>query len=324
MTLKGLVDHYGNRPKKGVPDWLLGCFRRNSIMFSNGLADTKTQVYWLQSRNFTIDIRLPTNVDLLAAKSLTDYTQPELLQLADYEAFCANTDWNNEMLSWQDADASLQIHNRWTEPAILKRVGNCMVEFCPSNAYIEDWRSQPSNSGALIGLRLIEERELDSGVLRHKGGGLIVCGDYAGLALGRAEAIVKPATDTTLKAMVVKSRGNTADLSKLFNFEASVAHGSLEQGFSVKHSTLAGRTGESLFSLDGFELPEPYQHKVLGNVELIRQKLNIGGNACERLFYIDTIESHVSFSQVTQCSAEIEAWFEREAPTLTRYTEIIS
>lgn len=139
---------------------------------------------------------------LVAAKSLADHTQQELQQLADYEAFCATTDWNGEMLSWRDADASLQIHNRWTEPATLKRVGNCMIEFCPSDAYIEDWRLQPSNSGALIGLRLIGERDLTSGVVRHKSGGLIVCGDYAGLALGRAEAVVKPSVETTLKTMV--------------------------------------------------------------------------------------------------------------------------
>ena len=35
------------------------------------------------------------------------------------------------MLSWRDADASMRIHNRWAEPATFKRVGNCMIEFCP-------------------------------------------------------------------------------------------------------------------------------------------------------------------------------------------------
>jgi len=324
MTLKELLDHCGNRPKHGVPDWLLGCFRRYSIMFANGLTDTKTQVYWLQSRNFTIDIRLPINAALVAAKPLADYTEQELLQLADYEAFCATTDWKGDMLSWREADATLQIHNRWTEPATLKRVGNCMIEFCPSDAYIEDWRLQPSNSRALIGLRLIEEREHSTGLIRHKGGGLIVCGDYAGLALGRAEAVFKPSTETTLKSMVAEAAGNIAALSKLFNFEASVAHGSLERGFSVKHSTQASRVNEDLFPLDGFELPAAYQHKDLGNIEVIRQKLSIGGKACERLFYIDAIEQHVNYSQSTECSAETEAWFERETPTLARYTEIIS
>jgi hypothetical protein len=321
MTLKELLDHCGNRQKSGAPDWLLGCFRRSSIMFGNGLSDTKTQVYWLQSRNFTIDIRLPINAELVAAKTLSDYSEQELLQLADYEGFSANIDWNGEMLSWRDADACLQIHNRWTEPATLKRVGNCMIEFCPSDAYIEDWRLQPSKPGALIGLRLIEERELDSGRVRHKGGGLIVCGDYAGLVLGRAEEVKKPSTEKTLKAMVAQAGGNIAALLKLFNFETSVAHGSLEQGFSVKHSTQARRVGSDLFPLNGFELPAANQHESLGNIETVRQKLTIDGRACERLFYIDTIEPQISFSQATALSAETQAWYERESATLTRYTQ---
>ena len=324
MTLKELLDHYGNRPKNGVPDWLLGCFRRHSIMFGNGLSDTQTQVYWLQSRNFTIDIRLPINAELITAKPIAEYTEQELLQLADYEAFCATTDWNGEMLSWRDANASLQIHSRWTEPATLKRVGNCMMEFCPSDAYIEDWRLQPSSPGPLIGLRLIEERELSTDLIRHKGGGLIVCGDYAALALGRAETVDMQSAETTLKTMVAQSAGNIVGLSKLFNFETSVAHGSLEQGFSVNHSTQASRVSEDLFPLDGFELPVAYQHQDLGNIEVIRQRLKIDGKACERLFLIDALEPHAIFNQHTEYSAETEAWFARESPTLTRYTEIIS
>ena len=35
--------------------------------------------------------------------------------------------------------------------------------------------------------------------------------------------------------MVAHAGGNMAALFKLFSFETSVAHGSLEQGFSIKH-----------------------------------------------------------------------------------------
>ncbi|MEQ1598391.1 MAG: hypothetical protein ABL880_03390 [Methylotenera sp.] len=324
MTLKELLNLHSVRSKKSVPDWLLGCFRRHSITFGNGLADTKMQVYWLQSRNFTIDIRLPIDADLVAAKQLASYTRQELEQLANYEGFSANTNWDGEMLSWQAADASLQIHNRWTEPALLKRVGNCMVEFCPSNAYIEDWRLQPSKPGPLIGLRLIEELELDSGLVRHKGGGLIVCGDYAGLTLGRAQTVVKSFADVTLNAMVEQADKNMAIMSQLFNFETSVAKGSLKTGFSIFQSTQPSRVTSDLFPLDGFEQPSKYQDIDLGVVEVIRQKLTIDGKACERLFLIDTLESDIVYSQTTSMSAETEAWFERESSTLTRYTEVLS
>jgi hypothetical protein len=323
MTLKELVYLHSRRPERSVPEWLLGCFRRYSISFANGLTDLQTQVYWLQSRNFTIDIRLPREAEQLAAKPLTGYTRDELQRLANYEGFSANTDWDGTILSWQKADAALQLHSRWTEPAILKRVGNCMVEFCPSNTYVEDWRLQPSSPGTLVGLRLIEEREISSGLLRHKGGGLIVCGDYAGLVLGRSHEITTPTVETPLTTMAANANGDEVLLNRLFNFETSVAQGSLEQGFSVMLSTQASRLGHDLFTLDGFEAPVSYQDKHLGDVEIIRQKLTIEGKSCERLFLIDTIESHINFDQTTDSTPETQVWFERESAVLARYTEVL-
>jgi len=122
------------------------------------------------------------------------------------------------MLSWQEAQACFQLHNRWVEPAILKRVGNCMMEFYPSDAYIEDWHLQPVDSAALIGLRLIEERDLASGKVRHKGGGLIVGGDYAGLVLGRGQVPPNMLPATILKHLVAAASGHADLLHDLFNF----------------------------------------------------------------------------------------------------------
>lgn len=323
MTLKELVLHH-SQPKKGVPDWLLGCFRRYSICFANGSTDLKTQVYWLQSRNFTIDIRMPVESEQVSSKNLDANTEQELLILANYEGFSATTDWNGEILSWRDADAALQVHNRWTEPAILKRVGNCMVEFCPSDAYVEDWRAQPTPSGPLVGLRLQEEREISTGVVRHKGGGLIVCGEYAGLVLGRAEQIIKPTAGTTLAQMVTVAKTNINRLNQLFNFETSFAKGSLENGFNVALTTNPNRLGHTIFPLDGFEPPRKHQHATLGEIDIIRQTLTIEGKACERIFMIDTIETRVDFSQSTAVSKEIADWFERESATLTRYTQVLT
>lgn len=227
-------------------------------------------------------------------------------------------------MSWRDADAALQVHNRWTEPAILKRVGNCMVEFCPSDAYVEDWRVQPTSAGPLVGLRLLEERELATGKLWHKGGGLIVCGEYAGLVLGRAEAINKPSAEATLTEMVAAAKLDKNSLNQLFNFETTFAKGSLENGFKVALTTKANRLGHTIFPLDGFEAPTKYRHATLGEIDIIRQTLTIAGIACERLFTIDTIEAHVDFSQSTSISKDTADWFERESATLLRYTETLT
>lgn len=324
MTLKDLIKNYSQPAKSGVPDWLVGCFRRYSISFANGTTDLKTQVYWLQSRNFTIDIRMPIESEQVTAKPLDAYTDEELKQLANYEGFSATIDWNGKILSWNDADAALQIHNRWTEPAMLKRVGNCMVEFCPSDVYIEDWRAQPTSVGPLVGLRLIEEREISTGAIRHRGGGLIVCGHYAGLVLGRAEEVVKPSKQTTLNNLVEEASGDIHRLSALFNFETSVAKGSVDEGFKVNISTQASRSGQTIFPLDGFEAPCKYQHATYGEILMVRQKMIKNGQECERLFSIDTIEPQVEFSQSTSVTKETEAWFDCESATLTRYSEVLT
>ena len=100
--------------------------------------------------------------------------------------------------------------------------------------------------------------------------------------------------------MVAQAGDNMAVLFKLFNFKTSVADGSLEQGFSIKHFTQASRVGTDLIPRDGFELPALYQHKDLENIEFVRQHLSVDGIACERLFCIDTIKLQLNFSQSTE------------------------
>lgn len=323
MQLEQLVAMCAQRPKLSVPDWMLGFYKRHSISFANGMTDMETHVCWLQSRNFSIDLRLPKDCDQVANKPLLECTSAELQQLANYEGWLAASDWDGSMLSWQEAQACFQLHNRWVEPAILKRVGNCMMEFCPSDAYVEDWRLQPSDSGPLIGLSLIEERDLASGKVRHKGGGLIVCGDYAGLVLGRGQALSTMLPGTMLKNLVAQASGNADRLNDLFNFETSVAQGSLQHGFKVIHSTKASRLGQDLFSLAGFERPAPCQGASLTSRDVIRQKLTIAGVACERIFSIDTLEPHINFSQSTASTTDAAAWFQRESATMARYAKVL-
>ncbi|MFT4046225.1 MAG: hypothetical protein QM661_05955 [Solimonas sp.] len=293
-----------------MPDWMLGCWKRRSISFADGLSDVQTQVFWLQSRGFTIDLRLPPGCDQLPAKALADYDATERARLADHEGWCADAEWDGRALSWCNTEASLQLHNRWPEPAILQRTGNCMVEHCPSGAYVEDWRLQSSADGPLAGLRLIDERELDGGRVRQRGGGLIVCGDYAALTLGRAGTL---AAGQSLKARVAEAGADVARLAALFGCETSVAHGDAASGYSVFLSTWPGRVGQTLFPLDGFEV-------AAGGVV---QRLEIEGRRVERRFEIDTLEAAVAFPQATSWPPHAADWYAREQGTLRRHAEVL-
>ncbi len=313
MNLQQLLTEHAQRPTTSVPDWMLGYFKRYSISFADGTTDLHTHVCWLQSRNFTIDLRLPIATQQVRAKKWQDYSADELCVLGNYEGWEALCDWQNETLSWRDTQASLQLHNRWTEPGILKRFGNCMIELAPSGAYVEDWRLQPSAPGPLVGLRLLEERNLASGAITHKGGGLIICGDYAALVLGRAQEIEAPTTYNALRELAVAAQGQPEKLAALFNFETSVAQGSLQDGYRIQLSTKAARIGESLYSFDGFEFDESQQR--------IYQTLMCDGVAHERIFTIDTLETNISFPQATDFTPHAQQWYERESQTLTRYTK---
>ncbi len=326
MHLEQLVTEHALAAKHGVPDWMLGCFKRYCISFANGETDLDTHVFWVQSRNFTIDLRLPKVDELVPPKALADYSLKEIENLANYEGWEALCDWHNDQLAWRDTEASLQLHNRWTEPGILKRTGNCLIEFSPSNAYVEDWRLQPSRPGPLIGLRLIEERDFHTQQIRHKGGGLIICGDYAGLVLGRAQPLspgstaIEPTSPNALRTYATAAVGNQQALEALFNFETSIAKRDQTGQFKVDYSTQPSRLSEPLSPLDGFswfESPGSSQ-------PMLRQTLCCDGIECERLYTIDTLEPEVAFELSTGFKPEAATWFEQEAATLTRYTQILS
>ncbi|MCY1409662.1 hypothetical protein D9M71_250180 [compost metagenome] len=310
MHLAEILERHAQQPAESVPDWMLGYFKRRSISFANGQSDIDTHVCWLQSRNFTIDLRLPLERDQVAAKPLAQCSAAELQVLANYEGWAAPCSWQGETLRWHGG-TSLQLNNRWPEPAQLKRIGDCMIEFAPSGAYVEDWRLQASEPGPLIGLRLLEERAVQGGALRHQGGGLIVCGEHAAMVLGRSQAF--EGGGLPLRDWAARYQADPSLLATLFNFETSVAKGSLDAGFSITLSTRAERLHQPLLPLDGFQW--------LGDGRHLLQTLRVDGVLCQRTYAIDTLERQVGFAQATALTPEAASWFVQESPSLARYTK---
>ena len=313
MHLLDLINSNPTLPNEGVPDWMLGYFKRHSISFSDGTTDLKTHVCWLQSRNFTIDLRLPVAAEQVSNKPLEDYSETELRTLGNYEGWVASCEWQQGTLSWLEA-TSLQYHDRWTEPGILHRVGNCMIELSPNGSYIEDWRLQRSAPGPLLGLRLIDDICLDTEEVLHQGGGLIVCGDHAALVLGRPPSTTNTGLPNQYREDLIAAKGLAERLKPLMQFETSVATGTLSDGYRVQLSSCPSRVNESLLSLDGFEFDSQHQ-------EVIHEFRDNSGNRRQRRFTIDTVEPECQFSQTTSVPAKTESWLSQEAETLTRYTQ---
>lgn len=311
MNLLQLVKSYSRPALGSVPEWTINAFRRASISFANGLTDTDTQVWWLQSRNFTVDLRLPAADVVLPNKAWVDYSAEELRLLANCEGWCAPTQWNNGEMSWLDAQGpSLQWHNRWTEPGLLHRIGNNLIEFSPTGAYVEEWRAQEANAGPLIGLRLLHERNLSTGEVTHLDGGLVVNGTTAGFVKGRPQA--RSASEVnSFRETVVAAKGDAKRLASLFQFETSIARGDITQGFKVRLSTNPARLEQPLLSMDGFEWRESTQQ--------VLQQCEEQGDAIERVFSVDALEPEFQYGLTTPWQEPSKAWFASEQETLGRY-----
>ena len=288
-----------------APDWLIGCFRRRSITFFQGHCNTSTEVYWLQTRGLCVDIRLATLRPRADGRtSLDDFTDLELTSLAQAEGGGANTAWDGRFMRWFDWCA-FQLHNKWPEPGCLRRVGDCLIEFAPSGAYVEDWRLRPSRPGPVIGLRLIEERAVATGAVLHRGGALIVCGDHAALVRGRpCEAKIK-----TRWTDVLQENGHRSLAKELFACETCyAAREPLSGDFITVSSTNPLREGKTLCIEEDFEFDSDTRH--------VYQTFEENGEIVQRVFTIDTLEDDHQFQRSTPVTASVAAWLASEAETL--------
>jgi len=311
VNIKTLIEQHSQQATNSIPDWMIGCFKRRSISFASGETDIDTHVFWLQGRNLTIDLRLPIESEMVANQSWEQCPAEALYQLANYEGWSAESTWEGNQLSWSGG-TSFQIHNRWPEPAILSRVGDCMIEASPFESYIEDWRIKSRELGALLSLELISEENLTTGELRHQGGALIINGDWAGLVLGRSSELELD-KHTQLRDHVKQGSADIPFLKQVFNFETSVAKGNLTEGFNINFSTMPTRVGESLFELDGFEFDEE-------NNEVL-QFFKEGVQQIKRRFSIDTIEAEFAYSGTTEWHEKSKKWFDTEQETIGRYLQ---
>ena len=301
----------------GVPAWLAGAFRRRSISFANGQSDITTRVFWLQTRTLTFDLRLPERDEQAPWPAQPPHAEQDeaIASLMQLEGWYAHSRWDGRQLDWRGGDG-LQLHNRWPEPALLRRVGNSLVEFAPSGAYVEDWRLQNDQPGPLIGLELVSETCLDTREKTLRKGALILCGDYAGQVLGHRGKPPQPIShSTTLQAVFEDVEVSSAQRQWLLDLDVSLAKGSLQDGYVVTDAIRAQREGEPLCDLDGFEAGPQTGH--------IRQRTQVDGRRIERVFRVETCEALASFSAATPSTRDSQRWFQKESAMLARYTETL-
>ena len=271
-----------------IPEFLYGAFRRKSISFYNGLTDENTIVYWFQSRSFTIDLRL---------KSQTGTAVQER------QGWIGNTFWDNasQLLSWDVKDyANYQNHVQWPEPAKLHAIGNCILEFSPSNVYVEDWRQQVQH-GLFLGLRLQSALDVQSGQTLEMDGGLIICADHIAYALTRLPEVQSAVAQMDLKAV------DPTVFALLESFEVSIG----TDGQAKTYSTRTSEIGKA-FNLENFEVLNEgslVQHVVLDDCEI------------DLFFELDIYQPDYQFQYATPTTTQAESWLKSEQDHLMQHAE---
>ncbi|RDC53095.1 hypothetical protein DVA85_05115 [Acinetobacter sp. RIT592] len=271
-----------------IPGFLFGAFRRKSISFYNGLTDENTIVYWFQSRSFTIDLRL---------KSQTGTAVQEC------QGWIGNTLWDSasQLLSWEVKDyANYQNHVQWPEPAKLHAIGNCILEFSPSNVYVEDWRQQVQH-GLFLGLRLQSAIDVQSGQTLEMDGGLIICGDHIAYALTRLPEVQSVVAQMDLKAV------DPTVFALVESFEVSIG----TDGQAKTYSTRTSETGKA-FKLENFE--------VLNESSLV-QHVILDGRQIDLIFELDIYQPDYQFQYVTSTTTQAESWLKSEQNHLMQHAE---
>lgn len=295
MNLASLLDRLEPKALTGLafPRNLVGAFRRKSISFCTGVTDETTIVYWFQSRSFSIDLRLSDGADT---------------PVMERQGWVGDTAWDDasHQLSWH-IERSYQPRNQWPEPAALSFIGNCVLEFAPSGAYIEDWRQQ-SSRGPLLGLRLVSMLNEATGIESAMDGGLVIAGEHAAYAQSRL-----PHIDDALRGAASLEdalAGGLATEAEIESYEVSVAIGSRQ----ISHSTQPRRCAETIAFGDFSLRPDG----------TVAQERMVAGDLCTLFYDVDVFEPDFLFDLQTPSTAAARDWMEVEKRHLARHAVFVS
>lgn len=273
------------------PRLLLGAFRRKSITFCTGVTDETTVVYWFQSRSFTIDLRLPDGP-----------ATPVPMR----QGWVGDTVWDEDarLLSWNVA-RSYQPRNQWPEPARFHFIGNSVLEFAPSGAYVEDWR-QLATAGPYLGLRLTEMIDDTTGARHAMEGGFILAGEHMAFACSRCPALDAALARTdSLDDALAKGIASEAEIE---SYEVSVAIGS---GI-VTASTQGHRLTRPI-------VPDAFQIERDGSLTL---PCVLAGSHHLLRFTLDHFVPEFTFATQSETTPAARAWMTREQDHLLRHAAV--
>jgi hypothetical protein len=205
-----------------VPSSYLGVWQRTLLTTPNGLYDSRTRVYWLQTERLFADLRIPRPAP----------QTPE--ELAMQAGFAGVTEVNGERCQWHRAIDFQPPKGRLDIGCMHFERADYLIEDALDDSYHEVWERLPDSLGRNWGswLNAADGRQ----------GCLLLAGDYFLFAAGRS---IELAPAESLAALL----SNAAAPDELLAFELSFgSHGGGQEPWTIHYSTLPAQVGQHLLS----------------------------------------------------------------------------
>ncbi len=188
-----------------VPPAYLGVWKR-TLLRTPTKEDTTTQVYWMQTQSWHVDIRVPANRRAFEGKSALDQLgNAELMELAKQQGFCGTTVVDGNICRWLR-------HYDFQPPSGANDIGRMefdgpdrVFEYGVEAEYFEIWERLPESQGNTFALQTGEDpltMLLGAGVymmaVRPRLAHLPLAADLATFVAGKNGLILRQALDFEL------------------------------------------------------------------------------------------------------------------------------
>ena len=210
-----------------VPPAYTGVWKR-TLLRTPQREDTTTQVYWMQTRSWHADIRVPASRPAFAGKSALDQLgNAELMELAKQQGFCGTTVVDANICRWLR-------HYDFQPPSGANDIGRMefdgpdrVFEYGVEAEYFEIWERLPESRGDTFALQ--------------------TGADPLSLLLGAGEYVmaVRPRSTTLPVAgdLATFAAGNQLVLRQALDFELSFGRRITPEAWKIDLSTLPWQQG---------------------------------------------------------------------------------
>lgn len=217
----------------GVPEHYLGVWQRSLLETAEG-RDSESTVYWLQTRHWHADLRIPAHrPDFSGMTCLADCDDKRLRWLAGQQGFCGITQVDDEYCTWH-RQMDLRPANGSRDIGRMVFDGERVIETGVEADYREIWQRLPRSRGGTAALELVmENNELPS-----RPTWLLVAGDCFIYVCGRSQRLPGVPGGASL---IARSQPTREQLLDMLDVEISFGYRYGPAPWRIEHSTLPFR-----------------------------------------------------------------------------------